>query len=434
MNSIAEGEKCLSLPTYETFAFWAYVLGVAMTAIGPIAHYIGWTFALISLVYGRIRYNAPLSIKLEPEGRKIIYFLVFFLLWSMFAHIPHVDSFYIWGKGASIPLEFLTGIYLAMRLIDTSEKRKVFGLAVVAFNLVFCFDVMFRPDFQILGWNRSLNNGNAVALYSLLMMPIFCCYGFWFFENKFLFKYFICFTSLMLVFFSFSSGGWLTAGFQAVLLVCYAIKDNKINLKSLLMFLSILVIFLSVLIYSLGSSFEESLYREINQITAFDDTQVMTTGRIDTWKAGFFLAMKHPFIGGGWANFESEFNTYHKYMIDNINYKRQGELSQPHSMFISILYAGGLPSLLLFIFALSLSIRKSWVGNRNSYGNDVVPWFLICLVLLISQIIYGTNGDVFEARRDISAIFWACWGLLIVMPESDQHLSKGDKIENPSLC
>ncbi|MEA4873629.1 MAG: O-antigen ligase family protein [Synergistaceae bacterium] len=434
MSSLSEAEKRFSLPTYETFAFWLYVLGVAMTALGPIAHYIGWTFALISLVYGRIRYNTPLLIKLQPEGRKIICFLVLFLFWSMFAHIPYVDSFYTWGKGASIPLEFLTGLYLAVRLIDTSKKREIFGLVVVTVNLVFCFDVMFRPDFQILGWNGSLDNGNAVALYSLILMPFFCCYALWYYENKIIFKYFLCFTSVMLVFFSFSSGGWLTAGFQAVILVCYAIKEKKINLKSLFIFLSIVVISLSVLIYSLGNGFQESVYREINQITAFDNPQLMTTDRIDTWKAGFFLAMKHPVIGGGWANFESEFNRYHKYMIDNINYKRQGALSQPHSMFISILYAGGFPSLLSFICALTLSIRKSWIGNRDSYGNGVVPWFLICLVLLSSQIIYGTNGDIFEARRDISVIFWACWGLLIVMPESDQNSNKGDKSENPALC
>ena len=126
----------------------------------------------------------------------------------MFAHIPYVDSFYVWGKGASIPLEFLTGLYLAMRLIDTSKKREIFGLAVLAVNLVFCFDVMFRPNFQILGWNGSLDNGNGVALYSLLTMPFFFCYSFWYFEKYNFVKYFICMTSLLLIFFSFSSGGW----------------------------------------------------------------------------------------------------------------------------------------------------------------------------------------------------------------------------------
>ncbi len=83
----------LSLLTYETFAFWIYTLGVAMTAFGPVAHYIGWFLALLSIVYGRIRYNAPLAVKLERDSRQIIYFLFFFLLWSMFAHIPYVDSF-----------------------------------------------------------------------------------------------------------------------------------------------------------------------------------------------------------------------------------------------------------------------------------------------------------------------------------------------------
>ena len=121
----------------------------------------------------------------------------------MFAHIPYVDSFYVWGKGASIPLEFLTGLYLAMRLINNSERRNIFGLAVVAINVVFCFDVMFRPYFFVLGWNSSLDNGNAVALYSVLTMPIFFCYAFWYYKNNILIKYILSMTSVLFIIFSF---------------------------------------------------------------------------------------------------------------------------------------------------------------------------------------------------------------------------------------
>lgn len=435
MSSLSEAEKRFSLPTYETFAFWVYVLGVAMTALGPIAHYIGWTFALISLVYGRIRYNAPLSIKLQPEGRRIICFLVLFLLWSMFAHIPYIDSFYIWGKGASIPLEFLTGLYLAMRLINTTKKRKFFGLAVVAVNLVFCFDVMFRPDFQILGWNGSLDNGNAVALYSLLTMPFFFCYAFWFFKNNIFIKYFLCTTSLFLIFFSFSSGAWTAAFFQIMIFVYYSLISKKVSIKAFGGFLILLGIVMTFFFCSYGKGYLSLFKREINQMTSINNSEVLTNHRVYTWKAGIVLASDHLISGNGWGTFEDKFRNNFNYLKEKIRYNGAEIFVQPHNMYISILYSGGIPALFLFLIAFVLSLKKSWTGLKDDaiYPDDI-PWHLICFILMVSMAIYGTNGDVFEARRDIAVFFWACWGLLLVMPESDQHSSKGDKIENPSLC
>lgn len=435
MSSLTQAEKRFSLPTYETFAFLMYVFGVAMTALGPIFHYVGWTFALISIVYGRIRYKAPFLVKLQPEGRKIICFLVLFLLWSMFAHIPYVESFYIWGKGASIPLEFLTGLYLAMRLINTSKKRNIFGLAVVAVNLVFCFDVMFRPDFQILGWNGSLDNGNAVALYSLLTMPFFFCYAFWFFKNNILMKYFICTTSLLLIFFSFSSGAWTAAFFQILIFVYYSLMLKKISIKTLGVFLILFGIAMTLFFCFCGKGYSSFFKREINQITSINNSDVLTNYRIYTWKAGIVLASEHLILGNGWATFEDNFRNKFNYLKEKIKYSGSESFVQPHNMYISILYAGGLPALFLFLIAFVLSTKKSWSGLRHDLiCSGDIPWHLVCFILMVSMAIYGTNGDVFEARRDISVIYWACWGLLIAMPESEQRSDKGDKNENFTLC
>ena len=435
MSIQSEAEKRFSLPTYETFAFWVYVLGVAMTALGPIAHYIGWTFALISLVYGRIRYKTPLSIKLQSEGRKIFYFLVFFLLWSMFAHIPYVDSFYIWGKGASIPLEFLTGLYLAMRLIDTSKKRKIFGLAVVAVNLVFCFDVMFRPDFQILGWNGSLDNGNAVALYSLLTMPFFFCYAFWFFKNNIFIKYFLCTTSLLLIFFSFSSGAWTAAFFQIMIFMYFSLMSKKVSIKAFGGFLILFGVVMTLFFCSYGKGYFSFFKREINQITSINNSDILTTHRIYTWKAGIVLASDHLISGNGGGTFEDNFRKNFNYLKEKIKYNGAENFVQPHNMYISILYAGGIPALLLFLIAFVLSTKKSWSGLRHDVINSGdIPWHLVCSILMVSMAIYGTNGDIFEARRDVSVIFWACWGLLLAIPDYAELSDKGDNIEDPALC
>lgn len=427
MSIQSEAEKRFSLPTYETFAFWVYVLGVAMTALGPIAHYIGWTFALISLVYGRIRYKTPLSIKLQPEGRKIFYFLVFFLLWSMFAHIPHIDSFYTWGKGASIPLEFITGLYLAMRLINTSERRKAFGLTVVAINLVFCFDVMFRPDFSVLGWNASLDNGNSVASYSLLLMPFFFCYAFWYFEKNILLKYLLCLTSILLIIFSFSSGGWITAAVQLIIFATYAASSKKINLKSVIVLVVGSLLILSIIFYVLGKGPVDSMKRELVQMMSFNNVDVLTTNRKDIWNVSLLMAKVHPVLGSGWTTFGTVFEKKRNEMADVLSQSLEKHISHPHNMCLSIVYSGGIPALLFFMIAYVLSIKKSWSGVRDEIDSDEIPWNLICYISLVSILIYGTNGDVFEGRRDVSVIFWAVWGLLLVIPGKSQSSHISDK-------
>ena len=58
--------------------------------------------------------------------------------------------------------------------------------------------------FFVLGWNSSLDNGNAVALYSVLTMPIFFCYAFWYYKNNILIKYILSMTSVLFIIFSFS--------------------------------------------------------------------------------------------------------------------------------------------------------------------------------------------------------------------------------------
>jgi NADH:ubiquinone oxidoreductase subunit 6 (subunit J) len=104
-------------------------------------------------------------------------------------------------------------------------------------------------------------------------------------------------------------------------------------------------------------------------------------------------------------------------------------------MYISILYAGGIPALFLFLIAFVLSAKKSWSGLRHDAINSGnIPWHLVCFILMVSMAIYGTNGDVFEARRDISVIFWACWGLLLAIPDHAELSDKGDNIEDPALC
>ena len=242
-------------------------------------------------------------------------------------------------------------------------------------------------------------------------------------------------TSLLLIFFSFSSGGWSAALFQVLIFMYYALMSKKVSIKALGVFLILFGLLITFFFCSYGKGYISSFKREIDQITSINNSEVLTNSRIYTWKAGIILASDNIIAGNGWATFEESFRNNYKYLNEKVQFRGPEMFVQPHNMYISILYAGGIPALLLFLIAFVLSTKKSWSGLRHDVINSGdIPWHLVCSILMVSMAIYGTNGDIFEARRDVSVIFWACWGLLLAIPDYAELSDKGDNIEDPALC
>jgi O-antigen ligase len=142
------------------------------------------------------------------------------------------------------------------------------------------------------------------------------------------------------------------------------------------------------------------------------------------------LAGDHLIAGNGWGTFEDDFVKNLKYLKEKTEYDGTECFTHPHNMYISILYAGGIPALFLFMTAFVLSIVKSWRGLKIGGLKASIPWHLICFILMISMAIYGTNGDIFEARRDIAVFFWASWGVLLMLPESCTQKAEANQNEN----
>ena len=401
---------------FEVFAFWCYILGVAFTALGPVVHYTTWGLTLAALVYGRLRYGKPVFIlPCGKDSRYIFYILMLFLLWTMFAHVFLMDSFYVWGKGASIPLEFILGLCFAIRLLRTARDRYLFGMAVVAVNAFFALDVMPRECFVILGFNHALNNGNAVALYGVLLMPFLCCFALWHFRRIYV-QFLLCVISALTVFLSFSSGGWLGALFEVIPFIFFALRQHKLSLRLILPSLIVIMVLLATGDYITNHRILNRFQLELQQDSAYNDMEKLTTNRYYIWKMTALMIKAHPITGWGRDTFDIEFKKYYDRYGKQLGAPTDEIFIEPHSMYFAWAYAGGFPSLILFLAAYLLSAIKSFrgAGKEDEYG---IPWHLICLLLFIGLAVYGTNGDVFEARRDMGAIFWAAWGLLLVIDD-----------------
>ena len=112
---------------YEKYAFYLFILGVSLTALGPAAHYIGVGIAFLLIVYGRLRYRDKMwRMPGTVYDFRVLAVTSAALIWSMTANALSAPSFYMFGKSASVSLEFLITILLTLRLLGSDAARDRF--------------------------------------------------------------------------------------------------------------------------------------------------------------------------------------------------------------------------------------------------------------------------------------------------------------------
>lgn len=406
--------KIMSLNS-EEMAFWIFSVTVAFTACGPVIHYIGLPLVMILLIYGKIRDGKELIPVVSRVSGIILNILIAFALWSIFAHIYLMDSFYVWGKGASVVGESILVLLLAVRVFNSPEKRLRFAKLFVVVNAIFSIDVIMRNYYPMLGFNQSLNNGNTAGVYALLLIPFLCPFALWYLKKgQLALTCILVFLSVMILVTSFSSGAWAAGLVQALVLACFTLKERKLSLSVIIGTLSFVLV-AGVSLNSYNSSFSQYFIREMSQIMSVADADTLTNHRIDIWRATCFLAKRHLFTGLGRDTFTTECEANMDLLKSEIGYKANMAFDDSHNMYLAALYGGGLPALLLLISALCLSIYAA-VRLTLQKDTELLPWGLIALLMLIGQVIQGMSGDIFDARRDIGVIFWACWGLFLGLP------------------
>ena len=403
---------------FDDLAFWSFTLGVVLTVLGPVVHYSMFVVSIAALVYGKLKHGEPFfQLNISLFSRNIMFFLSIFTLWSMFAHVFNIASFHIWGKGATVYLEFILVIFLAARTINTEERRNKFLFLFVVFNTVFSLDVIGRGYWLTTNLNKSLNNINVAGVYGLLIMPFLCCYALWCCEKRIICKYLLITVNAALILFSFSSGAWLAAFFQALVLMFYGIKYKKITIKVILLGLLMLSLAFAAVDYIASGLPREALLREFGQISAAGDTEKLTNHRLDIWKATLYMSKQYPMSGWGRDTFEAEYENHVDQFVSELGFKSRHLYADPHGLYLSLIYSSGIPALLLFFVSVCLTLSSAFcVTSKKGLYSNAFPWSLMLLLMFTGQLVQGLTGDVLDARRDIGVIFGAAWGIFLAMP------------------
>ncbi|WP_278548775.1 O-antigen ligase family protein [Cloacibacillus evryensis] len=402
--------------SYENTALAILVFSVSFTIFAPAVHYIGYSLVLLMLIYGKMKYKAPLFCFPDKTCRNVSLVLLLFFLWSAFVNLVYMSDFRLWGKGASVYLEMLIGYLLAVRLLCTERSRKVFISFFIPATVIIFIMIIVKNQFLLLILPKRMTmNGNTLGLYAVMAFPYVFFYSMWFLKDKIFLKYASCIIVLLVAFISFSSGAWLSIAFMLLFFLYFAAVNKKINIKSVIIAM-VLCITMSVGLdcMSHGSVFDR-FKLEKNQISAIDNMDSLTNHRYAIWRIVSGLVLKNPIAGYGRESLEQEYAMALPQYPDIVRDNNVVH-GHAHNMYIELAFSGGLPAMILFMTAFIILFISTWRG-RNVV-EEGIPWNLILSVLLAGQLVYCLTGDVFEARRDIAVIFWTSLGIASVLPKS----------------
>ncbi len=401
--------------SYESAARWIYLVSIIFTIFAPAVHYIGYILVLGLLAYGRIRHRAPFVSFENKTCRGISAVMTVFFLWSAFINVFFMTDFEVWGKGASVYLELLVGYFFAVRLFGSEEPRKMFiKFFVPLTTFIFCLIIIkaYVPlPFPLP--KRLTMNGNTLGLYPVLAVPYIFFYAMWIWEKRYFLKYFSCIVSMVTLFISFASGAWLTVFCMLPFILYYAVRAGKIKLVNIAAGVCAGLLVLAAFNYISHGAIQKRFVVELRQISSVQDANSLTNHRSAIWRVVSGLIADRPIVGYGRKNLEE---VYGEALKENAEYAKIDFVarSHAHNMYLELAVSSGIPSLLLFLAALFMMIRKCWRGRFNVENG--VPWHLIFLIMLGGQLVYGITGDVFEARRDLAVIFWASMGIIAALP------------------
>lgn len=403
--------------SYEIAARYIYLTSIIFTIFAPAVHYVGYVLVLGLLIYGRVRYKDKLVSFKSKSCKDISIVMTVFFIWSAFANVFFMTDFEVWGQGASVYLELLVGYIFAVRLFDSEDARKTFiKFFVPLTTFIFCLIIIkaYVPLPFTLP-KRLTMNGNTLGLYPVLAVPYIFFYAMWIWEKRYFLKYFSCIVSMVTLFISFASGAWLTVFLMLPFILYYAACAGKIKLVSIGAGICAGVLVLAAFNHISGGAIQKRFEVELRQISSVRDAQSLTNHRSSIWRIVSGLVADRPIAGYGRKNLEE---VYGHALKENTEYAKLDFVarSHAHNMYLELAVSSGVPSVLLFVAALFMMIKKCWRGRFRIENG--VPWHLIFLVMLGGQLVYGMTGDVFEARRDLAVIFWASMGIIAALPET----------------
>lgn len=404
----------------ETSLQYIYILSVALSPLGPVFHYSLWGVCAVLIVWRALVDKASLRVNLPPLGKNIFLLLTAFTLWSIFVSLLTFTGVQGWGRNATVPLEMWLGMYLAARTLNSPESRGKFVKIFVAVSAIILLGNVLRAA-QIISYfpNNSLRQSNSIGALALLLFPTFSGYVLWSLRDS-PFKKLLATTVVgVALIISFSSGAWLGAASGGIVLLWYSLKYRKLHpLFCVVAAVMIVAVCAGVNVTTHGRFYKDFI-REITQITSVDNIDRLTTGRNRIWRAAKHLISERPLTGQGGSEFELKYIEVYKKYGKALALGNMDAVDHPHSTYLYLAYIGGLPALAIFLLAMLLALKKS-ITLANDERNVLFPWGVTIAMLIVVILVYGTNGDIFQGRRDISVMVWCIFGVLCVMKERNK--------------
>ncbi len=417
MVSAKKSPAFLCKEAVETAIQYAYFLSVALAPLGPAAHYSPLVLSVLFLAYNVLINGASLRLEELPRtGQKILLLCFALALWTSCASLLTFTDLHNWGKNVTVPLELFIGAYFAARTMNSDAARekfiKIFAVAsflILLGNLLRLLRVL--PFFP----NRSLINGNSLGGLGLLLFPSMTCFAFWVLKDSGWQKILFLLPLAGTIVFSFSSGAWLSAFLGGIAFLYYALKFQKINLKFIL--ISAIIFIAAGLCINVATQgrFTKLFIGEIRQVTAFDNLNRLTTRRNQVWKASLRMIRERPLTGWGGDIFENQYARLLRTSAKELGLDPKRLMGHPHSTYLYLAYIGGIPALILFLAAIFLCFKKM-LRLAQTEKDAFFPWAIMSVIFLIEILTYGTNGDVFQGRRDIAAVVWCFLGVMVILP------------------
>ena len=406
-NTITAPLKPFKFLLPESVVEAGFLFALLFGVLGPIPRYFGFLIAIIGLFFRKPEIipflkGLPVSVKFS---------FPLLLIWGAINTAISVDSFFFWGKGWSLVLEFVFSVLLAtfvLRFSGAFERWRFYMILVVFFIGGFTlWSFVFNGKTEGFFPLHTFPSTITIPLFSLTLLSIFDGRGNWR-GNILHFAGLFLLTAMFLI--GLSSGALISNMF-AFLWLLILFRPSR---KNLMLFLSAVVLTGVCLSITLPLSghwplVQKKIRAEIAQLSAFSDPVKLTSKRSQIWEAAFFLAQRHP-AGIGWDQFE---NTVKKY-IEKKQLTRKHFFPSIHNEFLTLLVEGGIPSLgayILFLwgcFSILLSLARKKERLKSALLGSAFAGILV----------FALVGGIFDERQILAVYFWTIFGAILSQHES----------------
>jgi len=312
---------------------------------------IGLLF-IFSLI--RVLIYREFNIKKNEFNFYILLFLVFTFLSFFVAEDVNLSL----DRFVSPILRYLFFFYISFIIIKDKDKLRKHLNILVYGNLTFAFlGILIK---LIDGRNYMAGNGTGtVAAFNVLMFTALLLNK----ENKNYQKvlYLSGTGSFIYILFQTNSRGAVLGFFAALFifigfLVYYNFKSSKMKY-----FITILLIILVMITPYL---LPDRLMNKFDNLRNINANNSLKT-RVVMWESSLYMIKNNPILGVGVGNFQPNYLNY----IDNVSSKNLSAGSRkhdhPHNLFLLIAAEQGVPSLLLFLIMIFISVKISLFNIYN---------------------------------------------------------------------